>query len=128
MKPRRWSCSAVRGRARLVARPAELGGQRVHLSRRSPYRQTLLELNDELTDDIYVVEVDDSVDRLIQRLAEGEIGYTVAAENVAKLKATEYTNLIVQPALGPPRQVVWAVRRNAPQLHDALNAWIGAEK
>lgn len=37
---------------------------------------------------------------------------------------TEYRNLVIQPALGPPKQIVWAVRRNAPQLHDALNAWL----
>lgn len=115
-------------RARMVARPSELAGQSVHISRRSPYRSDLLELNDMLTDDVHVVEVDESADRLIQRLSEGEIGYTVAAENVAKLKATEYSNLIVRPALGPPRQVVWAVRRNASQLHDALNVWIRAER
>lgn len=120
--------SPVTIRARLVARPAELAGQNVHISRRSPYRSTLLELNDTLSDDVHVVEVDESADRLIQRLSEGEIGYTVAAENVAKLNATEYTNLIVQPALEPPRQVVWAVRRNAPRLHDTLNVWIRAER
>lgn len=113
-------------RARLIATPSELAGQSVTISRRSPYRDTLLELNDELTDDVHVVEVDESVDRLIQRLSEGEIGYTVAADNVAKLRATEFTNLVIKPALGPPRQVVWAMRRNAPQLHDALNAWLHA--
>ncbi|HVE72681.1 MAG TPA: transporter substrate-binding domain-containing protein [Thermoanaerobaculia bacterium] len=106
-------------RARLVASPQELAGQDVHLSRRSPYRGTLIELND-----VHVVEVDQSADKLIQRLSEGEIGYTVAAENVAKLQATEYANLVIQPQLGPPKQVVWAVRRNAPQLHNALNAWL----
>ncbi|HEY0372738.1 MAG TPA: transglycosylase SLT domain-containing protein [Thermoanaerobaculia bacterium] len=111
-------------RARLVAKPSELAGQNVHISRRSPYRATLLELNDELTDDVHIVEVDESVDRLMQRLSEGEIGYTVAAENVAKLNATEFSNLIIHPALGPPKQIVWAMRRNAPQLHDALNAWL----
>jgi membrane-bound lytic murein transglycosylase F len=111
-------------RARLVAKPSELGGQDVHLSRRSPYRTTLIELNDTLTDDMHVVEVDESADRLMQRLSEGEIGYTVAAENVAKLHATEYRNLVIQPALGPPKQIVWAMRRNAPQLHDALSAWL----
>lgn len=124
----RETTAPITVRARLVQRPRELAGQSVHLSRRSPYRQTLLELNDELTDDIHIVEVDDSVDRLIQRLAEGEIGYTVAAENVAKLKATEYSNLIVQPLLGPPKQVVWAMRKSAPQLHDALNAWLRAQR
>lgn len=115
-------------RARLVASPRELAGQHVHLSRRSPYRGTLLELNDSLTEDVHVVEVDESADRLIQRLSEGEIGYTVAAENVAKLNATEYANLVVRPQLGPPKQVVWAVRRPAPQLHDALNAWLKTQK
>jgi membrane-bound lytic murein transglycosylase F len=74
------------------------------------------------------VEVDESADRLIQRLSEGEIGYTVAAENVARLKTSEYSNLIIQPALGPPQQVVWAVRRNAPQLHDTLNVWLRAQR
>jgi len=124
----RETTTPITVRARLIEQPAELGGQRVHIARRSPYRQTLMELNDELTDDIHIVEVDDSVDRLIQRLAEGEIGYTVAAENVAKLNATEYTNLIVRPMLGPPKQVVWAMRRNAPQLHDALNAWLRVQR
>ncbi|HVG23503.1 MAG TPA: transglycosylase SLT domain-containing protein [Thermoanaerobaculia bacterium] len=114
--------------ARLVGTPRELAGQNVHLSRRSPYRGTLLELNDSLSDDVHVVEVDESADKLIQRLSEGEIGYTVAAENVAKLKATEYSNLVIQPQLGPPKQVVWAVRRNAPQLHDALNAWLKTQR
>jgi membrane-bound lytic murein transglycosylase F len=120
--------SPVTIRARLVGKPADLAGENVHLSRRSPYRRTLLELNDALTDDIHVVEVDESADRLMQRLSEGEIGFTVAAENVARLNATEYTNLVVQPLLGPPKQVVWAVRRNAPQLHDALNAWLKTQR
>jgi membrane-bound lytic murein transglycosylase F len=115
-------------RARLVADPKELAGQNVHISRRSPYRGTLLELNDSLTDDVHVVEVDESADKLIQRLSEGEIGYTVAAENVAKLQANEYSNLLIEPQLGPPKQVVWAVRRNAPQLHNALNAWLKTQR
>jgi membrane-bound lytic murein transglycosylase F len=114
-------------RARVIAEPKQLAGQDVHLSKRSPYRGTLLELNDSLTDDVHVVEVDESADRLIQRLSEGEIGYTVAAENVARLKATEYSNLIIQPALGPPKQVVWAVRRSSTQLHNALNAWLATQ-
>jgi membrane-bound lytic murein transglycosylase F len=127
-REQRETGESVTVRARLVASPQELAGRDVHLSRRSPYRGTLLELNDALTDDVHVVEVDQSADKLIQRLSEGEIGYTVAAENVAKLKATEYANLVIQPQLGPPKQVVWAVRRNAPQLHDALNAWLKTQR
>jgi membrane-bound lytic murein transglycosylase F len=115
-------------RARLVNTPAELAGQRVHVPLTSPYRTTLLELNNALDQDIDVVEVDESSDRLIQELAEGEIEFTVAAENLAALKTGEYTNLVVKPVIGPPQPVVWAVRRNAPQLLDALNRWIEAKR
>ena len=118
----------VRIRARAVATPAELGGLPVHMSRSSPYRRRLVELNDELSDDIIVVEVDDSTDRLIQRLSEGDIRFTVAAQNVASLKATEYANLVVKPVIGPPQQVRWSVRRNAPQLQAALNSWLERQR
>ena len=120
--------SEVEIRARLVATPQELAGQRVHISRRSPYRTRLVELNEELTNDVVVVEVDESSDRLIQRLAEGDIGYTVAAQNVAALRAGEFHNLVVRPALGPPEPIVWGVRASSPQLREALNQWIAAKK
>jgi membrane-bound lytic murein transglycosylase F len=115
-------------RARPVTTPAELAGSRVHLPRTSPYRGRLLELNDELTQDVEVVEVDATSDRLIQQLSEGDIAYTVAAENVAALRAGEYTNLVVKPVIGPPQQVVWAVRRNAPNLQTTLDSWIAARR
>jgi len=52
----------------------------------------------------------------------------VAPENLARLKAGEYTNLVVKPAIGPPEPIVWAVRRNAPQLLGALNRFLAAKR
>jgi len=120
--------SPITIRAKLVSTPRELAGQQVQIPRTSPYRQRLLELNEELSQDIDVVEVDESSDHLIQRLAEGEIAFTVAAENVAALKSGEYTNLIVKPVIGPAEPVVWAVRQNAPRLLEALDQWIAAKR
>jgi membrane-bound lytic murein transglycosylase F len=114
--------------ARLIETPQQLAGAQVHLPRNSPYRRNLLELNDALSDDINVVEVDDSSDKLIQETAEGTIAYTVAAENLAKLKTATYANLLIQPALGPPQPVVWAVRRNAPQLLKAIDDWLEVKR
>jgi membrane-bound lytic murein transglycosylase F len=119
---------AIEIRARLVTKPSELAGRQVHIARSSPYRRRLLELNEELTNDVVVVEVDDSADRLIQRLAEGDIGYTIAAENVAALRAGEYRNLLVRPALGPPEPVVWGLRTNAPQLRAELDRFLAAKR
>ena len=115
-------------RARQISTPAELAGTQVHLPKTSAYRPRLLELNEELSDDIVVVEVEDTIDRLIGRLAEGEIGYTVAAENVARLRTGEYSNLIIRPTLGPPQPVVWGVRSNAAQLLSQLNQWIDGKR
>ena len=115
-------------RARLISKPEELAGQKVHVSQATQFRKRLLELNDELSQDVDVVEVDESADRLIQRLSEGEIAYTVAAENLAALKSGEYTNLLVQPTLGPAQQVVWGVRVNAPALRAAIDQWIAAKR
>lgn len=111
-------------RARLVTKPADLAGQRLHLPRSSPYRGRLLELNSELQNGIDVVEVDESSDRLIQKLAVGGIDYTVAPENLASLKSGEYRNLMITPTIGPPQPVVWAMRLTSPKLQEALNGWI----
>ncbi|HEX7180926.1 MAG TPA: transglycosylase SLT domain-containing protein [Thermoanaerobaculia bacterium] len=120
--------AAVTIRARLISRPAQLAGQPVHLAKVSPYRRRLLELNTELADDIEVVEVDESADKLIERLAQGDIAYTVAAENVAALRTGEYTNLVIKPAIGPPQPVVWGLRRSSPELHAALNRWLADQR
>jgi membrane-bound lytic murein transglycosylase F len=115
-------------RARLISRPKDLAGEQVHLTRVSPYRRRLLELNTEMVDDIEVVEVDETTDKLISRLAEGGIDYTVAAENVAALRTGEYSNLLIEPAIGPPQPIVWAVRKSSPLLHQALDQWLAGKR
>jgi membrane-bound lytic murein transglycosylase F len=115
-------------RARLITRPAELGSKRVDLPRQSPYKQTLMELEDTLTGDIDVVELDASDDRLIREVSKGNIQYTVAEGNVAELQQSYYKNLYVRPVIGASKKVAWAVRPNAPLLLSELNRWIGDEK
>jgi len=115
-------------RARRVTVPGDLAGQQVHVSKVSPFRWRLLELRHQLDDDVDVVEVDESTEKLIQRLAEGQISFTVAPENVAALRAEDYTNLVIQPAIGPPQPIVWAVRKTSPELQGALDDWLEKER
>lgn len=115
---------------RPVTTPGQLADQTVHLRRRSPYHERLMELQDEISGDIHVVEVADarSAEAMIRRISRGEIRYTIAPENVAKLKSDYFTNITIEPAIGPPQQVVWAVRPNGPRLLEALNRWIAANE
>ena len=113
-------------RARLVTRPSDLAGDTVHVPWGSPYRNMLVELADPSTGDVIVVETEDSTshERLIEQVANGAIGFTVAPENVADLHESQFANIAVLPQVGPEQPVAWAVRANAPQLRSALDAWL----
>jgi membrane-bound lytic murein transglycosylase F len=112
--------------ARLVERPEQLAGEKVTLPERSPYKRTLIELSDEISGEVYVVEVGGNVDdeALITKVAKGDVAFTVAQSNLAELKESVYSNVKVRPIVGPMHRVSWAIRRNAPDLREALDRWI----
>lgn len=112
--------------ARLVTNPSQLAGEEVHLPGSSPYEETLLELEDEITGDIYVVELggDITAEALIREVSAGTIDFTVTSENIADLREAYYTNITARPTLGDEHEVVWAVRENAPALQETLSEWI----
>lgn len=117
---------ALEVRARLIRRPAELAGEEVTLPNRSEYTSFLIEVEDTLTGDIEVVEVDtaSSYEKVIQYVAAGEYDLTVSPRNLARLSEDYFSNIHIQPALGAPHRVAWAVRTNAPELKEALDEWI----
>jgi membrane-bound lytic murein transglycosylase F len=111
--------------ARLVSHPAQLAGKRVDLPGKSPYQRTLIELADEISGDIHVVELGQLQDEaLAQKIARGEVEFTVMQSNLAELKEAEFSNLKVRPVLGRKHGVAWAVRKNSPELLAELNRWI----
>jgi membrane-bound lytic murein transglycosylase F len=115
-------------RARLVSRPAELAGRTVHLHRGSSYVHNLAELQDRLSGEIRVVELEraSNAETAIEAVALRAPRYTVAPENLAELQEGYYLNVEVLPVLGEPERVVWAVRQNAPALRRALDDWLTA--
>jgi membrane-bound lytic murein transglycosylase F len=112
--------------ARLVNQPSELAGQKVTVPEKSPYRRTLVELADQISGDIYVVEMGGEIqdEALAQKVARGEVQFTVMQNNLAELKEAEFKNLKVRPIIGRSHSVTWAVRKNAPALLNRLNDWI----
>ncbi|HEV2863347.1 MAG TPA: transporter substrate-binding domain-containing protein [Pyrinomonadaceae bacterium] len=116
--------------ARLVTRPDQLSGKTVTVPEQSPYRRDLLELSDEIDGSVYVVEMGGPIqdDALAQKVARGEVQFTVMQGNLAELKEAEFKNLKVRPVIGRSHSVSWAVRKNSPQLLAALNSWIAEKK
>jgi membrane-bound lytic murein transglycosylase F len=111
--------------ARLITAPAQLAGKRVSLPEKSPYSRTLVELSDEISGEIHVVEMGEVQDEaLAQKIARGEVEFTVMQANLAALKEAEFSNLKVRPVVGRKHSVAWAVRKNSPELLAELNRWI----
>lgn len=117
---------AVDIQARLVTRPAQLSGQTVTLPEQSPYGRTLVEVSDEISGEIHVIEIGGQVqdEALAEKVAKGEVQFTVMQKNLADLKEAEFKNLKVRPILSKSHSVAWAVRKNSPDLLNALNKWI----
>ncbi len=116
--------------ARLITKPAQLAGKTVDLPVKSPYRRTLIELADSISGDIHVVEMGGEIqdETLAQKVAKGEVEFTVMQSNLAELKEAEFKNLKVRPIIGGSHSVAWAMRKNAPELMNEMNSWIAEKK
>ena len=115
-------------RARLITRPSELSGRTVWVPEESATVERLVEIRDRVSGDIEIVELDEGFEELVRQVADGEIRLTAGPKNIAELKQAYFTNLIVEPTLGPPIETVWAVRKNAPNLLAALDDWLETER
>ena len=100
----------------------------MHVQRNSAYASRLVNLSEEIGGDITIVEEEADTERLIKKVAEGALPYTVADEDVAMVNATYYSNIDVSTPISFPQKVAWATRKNAPELLGAVNAWIQAMK
>lgn len=116
--------------ARRIRRPSQLAGETVHLPEKSAYRRTLVELSDQISGDINVVETGGKIEdeALAQKVAKGEVEFTVMQGNLAELKEAEFQNLKVRPVVGRSHSVAWAVRKNSPELANEINNWIEEKK
>jgi len=77
-----------------------------------------------------VVEVGGKTDdeALVNKVAKGDVEYTVIQDNLAQLKEAYFTNIKIRPIVGASHNVAWGVRQNSPQLLRELNRWIEEKK
>lgn len=116
--------------ARLVRAPADLAGREVAITSNPAIHERLLEIEDTISGDIEVIELEGDVrtEALMRRLAEGRVELAAAPANLAELSSEYYQNITVRPTLGRPYEVAWAVRETSPELLHRLNEWLtGAE-
>jgi len=130
-KPEGWermTNDAINGA--MIKSPHELVGKTVHVLNRSSFVGRLKNLSEEIGGEILIVEdsADAQSESLIQKVATGEIDYTVADQVIASVNLNYYPNLDASTVLSLPQQIAWAVRKNSPELQVSINTWLAKVK
>ena len=130
-KPENWrSMTWAQNQRQLIHDAIELIGDTVSVRSRSSYMQRLENLSDEIGGKIIIDTLPGnlSTEKIIRKVVDGEIEYTVADENLAKVNALYYPILNIEVPVSFSQRIAWAVRKNSPDLLEAINKWIEEEK
>lgn len=107
-----------------VINQLDLAGKTVHVQRNTAFVSRLESLMEEIGDTIYIVEMQEDVEQLIEMVAKGEIDYTVSDEHLARMNQNYYSNLDVDLPLSFEQNLSWAVRPGSGQLLQEVNEWM----
>ena len=102
-----------------------LANRKIFVQKNSSYHKRLENLSEEIGQQIEIIE--DSVfgvEQLIERVATGEIDYTVCDENVAKLNKSYYPNLDISVQVSFAQNLAWAVQNGSAEWKNYLDNWI----
>lgn len=114
----------------LIRSPIDLIDKPLTVRKTSSYSTRLENLSEEIGSDLNIIEsqADVPTEDLISQVARGEIDYTVADKNIAKLYSGYYPILDIKFEISLQQKIAWAVRKNSPNLLNAINEWLRKEK
>lgn len=124
-KPEHWrDMNKSQVERNVLRNQLNLAGKTIYVQAGSVYAQRLLTLSNEIGGGIHIREVQVESEQLVQRVAMGEIDYTVCDENVGLVNATYFNQLDVGTAVSFPQHVAWAVHLQADSLKAEVDRWI----
>ncbi|MBS1950668.1 MAG: Transglycosylase, Slt family [Cytophagales bacterium] len=115
---------------KLLRNPVDLIGKEVHVKNGSAFIDRLENLSAETGGEIIIHEdsADAETESLIQKVALGEIQYTVADQMIAHVNELYFPNLDINTLISLPQQIGWAMRKNSPELLATVNQWLAEVK
>jgi len=124
-KPEEWQKMKDKDiEAHLITNPLGLKGITVYVMRGSTATSRLRNLSEEIGGDIGLIEVDESPEKLINLVSDGEIPYTVCDEITAKVNSKYYPDLDISTPVSLQQNLAWAVRKGSTTLLQELNTWL----
>lgn len=114
----------------LIKTKEQLFGKEVHVRKNSSYYSQLRSISTDKNNPIKIMETPGNVstEELIEKVALGEISFTITDLNIALANLFLFPNIDISTFISPPTKIAWAVRRNSPVLLDSLNAWLNEYK
>jgi membrane-bound lytic murein transglycosylase F len=115
---------------KLIRNPLDLIGKEVYVMKGSSFSERMKNLSQEIGGDIDLKEDSASAETesLIHKVATGEIKYTVTDQTIAMVNSLYYPNLDINTVLSLPQQIAWGVRKNSPELLEAIDQWLATSK
>lgn len=116
--------------SKLVRNPIDLIGKEVHVIHGSSFVQRLENLSEEVGGEIIIREdsANAETESLIEKVAMGEIQYTVSDQMLAQVNELYYPNIDINTVMSLPQQIAWAYRTNSPKLLEVTNQWLASTK
>jgi len=102
----------------------DLAGKTVYVEKNSAYALRMKNLASEIGDTIYIREVDEDAETLIQWVSSGKIDYTVCYENIALISRIKHNNVDISIPVSFDQNLAWVVRSDSPELLAFINNWL----
>lgn len=108
----------------LLRNTLDLANVEIHVQKGTVFSKRLETLSNEIADSITIIDDDREIEELITAVANNEIEYTVADENVAIINARYFRNIDVNTPLSFSQKIAWAAKHGQTGLVDTINSWL----
>ena len=107
-----------------IKQAADLSGKTIDVRRGTAYQQRLLELQNQGIDLAIRLHEDLPVEELIQKVADGEIDFTIANSNIILINRRNFPGAVSTGSINDGVRLAWAVYPKSKKLLQQINAFL----
>lgn len=110
----------------LIHDPLALIGDTISVRKNSAYHERLISLSNEIGGQLVIDTLDSalSTGEIMDMVADGEIKYTIADENLAKINASSAPILDISVPISLSQRIAWVTRKKSKNFRKVVNNWI----
>ncbi len=110
----------------VVKSAIDLLEKKISIRKGSNYHLRIENLKQEVGGEILIDTIPNEYETedLIRMVNDGEIAYTIANENIARVNAELYPDLDMNVIISSPQRIAWGFRTSSPKLVESANSWM----